>query len=180
MVLNTCRNLIWQLFSHIRRNGETYTQLCVSIVWFVSLLLLRPMWIFMTWIPSLSPGRFLQSRSALKWSINSIRTPTPLWRFSTHVSASSAPHYSPKSSPAAYLLLHTALEDNSLWNCEIAIYIQTNERHKFCSQRVFSYNRMSDVNPAWGWCNRFVWQMYTHVLVLLEIWYHVLSGFICI
>lgn len=44
---------------------------------------------------SLIPGRFSQSRSALKWSINSIRTPTPPWRFSTHVSTSSAPRCSP-------------------------------------------------------------------------------------
>lgn len=115
----------------------------VSIVWFVSLLLLRPVWIFTTRIPSLSRGRSLQSRSALKWSINSIRTPTPLWRFSAHVSASSAPYYSPKSSacsvPSTYLRLHTALEDIPHGKCAISIYSQTNERHKFCSQRVFSY-----------------------------------------
>lgn len=126
--------------------------------------------IFTALIPFQSPGRFSQSRSAPKWSINSIRTPTPRWRFSTHVSTSSAPRRSPKS-PSAVPSLHSCCSsllegrNNSPRNRPIAIYSQTNARHKFCSQRVFSYKRTPVVNFTRGGCKHFPWQMYkcTHI-----------------
>lgn len=143
-------------------------------MWFVSLFLLRAMWIFMTWIPSLSPGRFLLSRSALKWSINSIRTPTPLWRFSTHVSASSAPHYSPKSSPAAHplhtFLLQTALEDIPHGTVRSLYTVKQMKDINLAARGYFhpTEPQISCIILAWGRCEHLTWQMYTHMLVLLK------------
>lgn len=127
--------------------------------------------------PFLSPARSSQSRSALKWSINSIRTPTPPWRSSTHVSTFSAPRSSPKS-PSAVPSLHSygsSLQEgrrNSPRTRAIAIFSQTNAWHKFCSQRVFSYKRMPVVNFTRGGCKHSTWQMYTNLLILLEACVH--------
>lgn len=121
---------------------------------------------------ALIPGRFSQSRSALRWSINSIQTPTPPWRFSTHVSTSSALLNHPLQYPLCLLTAPLGRRNNSPRKRAIAVYSQTKARHKFCSQRVFSYKQRPVVNFARGGCKHFMWQMYTHLIFLLEACVH--------
>ena len=122
---------------HTTQRWNVYTAVCVCLHCGLFLCYCKaPCRYLRLESPSLSRGRSSQSRSALKWSINSIRTPTPLWRFSTHVSASSAPHYCPKSSPcsvpSAYLLLHTAPEHSPHGRV----------------RSLYTVKQMKDINPA--------------------------------
>lgn len=119
----------------------------------------------MTSIPCRSPGRFLRSRSALKWSINSIQTPTPPWRSSTHVSASSAPPSSPKSPalPAQHSCPSVRLPSGIIPRGTVRSphTVKQMKGINLAAGGVFSYDCVSDVNSAPGWYERSVWQMHT-------------------